>query len=307
MTVLLTGATGFLGSRLLEQLLNCGKEVIAIKRSSSSFTRLYSVQQHPRLHLFDIDLHDPETLFAQWPVDTIIHTATDYGRSATPLSSILEANLLLPMRLAELGQKFGIRCFINTDTFYTKNLCSYSNLASYSLSKRTLRQWLDPLGSTLNVYHVRLEHVYGPFDSSTKFVEHVVQKVAVEQVPQLALTHGHQRRDFVFLDDVVQGFLILVDAKPKEASGVEDFEIGMGRSMQVRKFVSLVKEISRSHTELRFGDINYRDDEIMNSKADTARMINLGWRPLVEPSDGIQRILSAYGVFDATVLAQGDQ
>lgn len=304
--ILLTGSTGFLGSRLLERLLNRGEEVIAVVRSSSSLARLQSVQEHPRLHLFDIDSHDPQALFAQRPIDTIVHAATEYGRSSTPLSSILEANLLLPMRLVELGQKSGTRRFINTDSFFTKNARSYSNLTNYSLSKRMLRQWLDQLANSLNVIHVSLEHVYGPFDSATKFVEHVVQKVAVEQVPHLALTHGHQRRDFVFLDDVVTGFLALADAKRETRSGIEDFEIGVGRSMQVREFVMLVKQLSNSRTELGFGDIDYRADEIMDSWADTARMSDLGWRPLVEPSEGIQRILSAYGVPIATLAAKGE-
>lgn len=292
--IILTGSTGFLGSALLARLLARGDAVVAIKRSTSSTAKIQGLLDHPGLHLFDIDVDDPSSLFERYRVDTIIHTATEYGRGATPLYSILNANLLLPLRLAELGMQRGVRCFINTDSFFNKGGHSYSNLLNYSLSKKSLLIWLDKLAGELGIVNVVLEHLYGPGDSPSKFVEHVVRQVGVEQVPHIELTHGHQRRDFVFLDDVVAAYLKLVDYGRAQEFRFETFELGTGQSMQVRDFVDQIKTLSGSPTTLGYGDVAYRSDEIMSSHADISRLERLGWRPTVGAAEGIRRILENY-------------
>ena len=294
--ILLTGATGFLGSRLLARMLEQGHEVVAVKRSTSSTGKIEAVLGHPALHLFDIDTTDPIRLFERHGVDTIVHAATEYGRGATPLYSTLEANLQMPLRLAELGINHGVKCFINSDSFFNKANSSYSNLLNYSLSKKSLLIWLDKLSSRLKIINVVLEHIYGPGDSSSKFVESVVRQVAVDGVSRVALTHGHQRRDFVYLDDVVSAYLALVDYGRQHNFSFKTFGLGTGESTQVRDFVSLIKTLSGSATELGFGDIAYRSDEIMTSAADVSALRELGWTPTVSTEEGVRRILQAYGV-----------
>lgn len=293
--ILLTGATGFLGSRLLVGLLDAGHEVVAVKRSFSDADRIHVVLDHPSLHLFNIDIEDPKQLFERHPVDTIIHTATEYGRGNTPLYSILEANLLLPLRLAELGLHHGTRCFINSDSFFNKANSSYSNLLNYSLSKKSLLIWLEKLSSQIKVINVVLEHIYGPGDSESKFVESVIRQVAIQKIPHIKLTHGHQRRDFVYVDDVVRAYLKLIEYGRAHEFSLASFNVGTGKSTQVRDFVETVRDLSESSTELGFGDIPYRPDEIMNSFADTAPLRELGWEPAVSIDEGIRQILAWHG------------
>lgn len=293
--ILLTGATGFLGSAILAQLLKRGDEVVAIKRSSSSVDKIRAYLDYPSLHLADIDKKDPTGLFDHYQIDTIIHTATEYGRFEVPLYNILNANLVLPLQLAEIGMQRGVRTFINTDSFFNKGGNSYSNLLNYSLSKKSLLIWLDKLAGKLSIINVVLEHMYGPGDSPTKFVEHAIRKIGVERVPHMALTHGHQRRDFIYIDDVVQAYLKLIDYGRSEELRFETFELGTGQSIQVRDFVHQIKSIAGSNTVLGFGDIDYRPDEIMSSHADISRLERLGWRHSVSFETGIGRILAEYG------------
>lgn len=293
--ILLTGATGFLGSAILAQLLKRGDEVVAIKRSSSSVDKIRAWLEHPMLHLVDIDKNDPTHLFDRYKIDTIVHTATEYGRSGVPLYNILNANLVLPLQLAEIGMHRGARTFINTDSFFNKGGNSYSNLLNYSLSKKSLLIWLDKLAGQISIINVVLEHMYGPGDSSSKFVEHVIRKIGIERVPYLALTHGHQKRDFVYIDDVVKAYLTLIDYGRLEELSFETFELGTGHSTQVRDFVDQIKWKARSDTVLGYGDIEYRPDEIMSSSADVSRLERLGWSYSVSFEAGIERILDQYG------------
>jgi CDP-paratose synthetase len=294
--ILLTGATGFLGGRLLETLISNGHEVVAIKRSFSDTSRIEKLLNHDRLHVFNIDQVEPKKIFDQYPIDTIIHTATEYGRNETPVFRILEANLILPLRLAEIGIENGVKCFINTDSYFNKDHHSYSHLLNYSLSKKSLLIWLKQLSKRLKIINVVLEHLYGPYDSKSKFVENLIQQIAVKKVERIPLTHGHQKRDFIYLDDVVSAYLKAIDYGRSHEFTFKTLEVGTGQSVQVRDFAETIKAISNSPTVLGYGDMDYRADEIMDSKADISQLHELGWAPTTQMRDGIVKILAAYGV-----------
>ena len=77
----------------------------------------------------------------------------------------------------------------------------------------------------------------------------------------MELTHGHQRRDLIYIDNAVKAYLKLVDYGNSEDFELEEFGIWTGLSMQVRDFVGQIKLISGSQTRQGYGDIPYRYDE----------------------------------------------
>ena len=134
-TILLTGATGYLGSNLLKQLLQEGAfELVVLKRSFSNTFRIQDYLKN--VIMYDVDLTKLEDIFQKHRFDLIIHCATDYGRKNTPVLQTIEANLALPLRLLELGKQYGAQCFINTDTILDKRI------NAYSLSKNQIEEWL---------------------------------------------------------------------------------------------------------------------------------------------------------------------
>lgn len=294
--IVLTGATGFLGSNLLGKLLVNGYEVAATVRTNSSLARIEKWTGHKNIKLYNIEKTNPRSIFEENKIDAIVHTATEYGRGATAISKILEANLVLPIRLIELGIEHATSCFINTDSYFNKTGSSYSNLLNYSLSKKSLLVWLGQLSNQIRIVNVMLEHMYGSGDSRSKFVENLIQEIAVERIPRVHLTHGHQKRDFVYVDDVADAFMKLIEYGRTHEFTFKSFEVGSGESIQVRDFAQTIKKLSHSSSELGFGDIQYRSDEIMDSKADICAMAELGWSPSIGIQEGMSRILNCYGV-----------
>lgn len=129
MTILLTGATGFLGSHLLNALLENSYEVVILKRSFSNTKRIESLL--PRVKSYDIDLVDLEDVFNENKIETILHTATNYGRDGSSFFDLIQTNVLFPVKLLELAVKYNIKNFINTDTALN------SSVSNYSLTKKT--------------------------------------------------------------------------------------------------------------------------------------------------------------------------
>ena len=292
--ILLTGTTGFLGSQLLIDLLNKNYEIVALKRSFSNTERIRKVLGDKKLYLLNIDLIDIQEIFKLYSIDTIIHTATEYGRNETPMYKMVEANLLLPLRLAEEGVSKGVKTFINTDTYFNKGKGYYSNLLNYSFSKKSLMFCLSKISDKLKIINVILEHIYGPYDSDSKFVENMIQNIAVQRVSKLSLTKGYQKRDFIYVKDVVSAYLKLIEYGRTHKFLLETFELGTGQSTEIREFCERIKLLSNSPTQLAFGDIPYRVDEIMESKADISKLQKLGWEPTLSLSKGLEGILNKY-------------
>lgn len=281
--IVLTGGTGFLGSHLLRAFLADGRKVVLLKRSFSDTGRIADLMN--RVMVLDLDRQEPDRVFATGHVTAVVHCATDYGRRALDPYQVIEANILLPLKLLHLAHKHRVARFINTDTVLDKRV------NHYSLSKSQFVQWLRAYAASLVCVNVALEHFYGPEDDATKFVPFILRCLLRDE-PEIALTPGEQKRYFVHMDDVVAAFQLILDHTTSVASGYYPFEVGSERAVSIRTFVELAKHLTgNDRTELRFGAIPYRENEVMDPAIDLSSLAALGWRPQVELGEGLARTI----------------
>ena len=283
--IVLTGVTGFLGSQLATALLAQGYTVLGLKRRSSSLHRLAGVLPH--LTLIDVEETDFDSLFCDHgEVHAIIHTATSYGRNNESVSEIFAANTAFPLRLLDAGSRAGVHAFMNTDTILDK----YLNL--YAFSKNQLLEWghFFALHKKITFWNLRLEHVYGAGDDATKFTAHIVNS-CLSNVPEIQLTLGEQRRDFIYIDDVVSAYLLLLKEIQGAPPALREFDVGSGTSVSIKEFVTLVRNLTGSTTELNFGALPYRDGEVMHSVANVEPLIALSWHCEYDIEAGIRKLL----------------
>lgn len=282
-TVLITGGTGFLGSFLLKKLVELGNRVVLVKRSNSDTSRVAGLAGE--ITAYDIDRESPATIFREHRIDTILHCATNYGRGTVDPSTVLEANLFLPLTLLELGSRNGVDCFINTDTILDKMV------SNYSLSKAQFKEWLRLYSSKTRCINVALEHFFGPGDDRTKFVTFIIRSL-LEGQKRIPLTAGEQKRDFIYIDDVVNAFAAIMANNSGAGNGYFHYEIGSGEAMSIRDFVHTVSRLTGDGgTLLDFGALPYRDNEVMASVADVSAVRNLGWNPAFSVEDGLRRTI----------------
>lgn len=291
MKILITGVTGFLGSHLAKSFVEKGFSVIGLKRESSSTLSLKGI--HGELHLYNREA-GLENLFNQHSdIDVVVHTATCYGRRGV-LSEVMEANVMLPLRLLELCTSNTSCVFINTDTYFSKASNDYDYLADYTFSKVVMRKLGQQFAVENNVkfINMQLEHVFGPNDGGAKFTSNVFQKL-LANVNQLELTAGEQQRDFIYIDDVVDAFLTVVSTPSIMSSkGVCSFEVGTGKACSIKDFVGKVKDVLQSETDLGFGVLPYRKNELMHSVADTSALQRIGWVSKISLEDGIKKTIA---------------
>jgi nucleoside-diphosphate-sugar epimerase len=220
-TILLTGGTGFLGSHLAKRLVYEGFDVIIIKRSTSKLSKLSPLESIiNQVRFYDLDSIDIEKIFQENVIDIIIHCATNYGRFAVPPTDIIQANLFLPLKILQIAENYPVKTFINTDTILDKRV-SY-----YSLSKKHFLDWLYLFSQKMVCISVALEHFYGPFDDRSKFVSKIILDL-LHEVDFIDLTLGEQKRDFIYIDDVVEAFMTLVNFSFDVPNNLYRYEIGL--------------------------------------------------------------------------------
>jgi nucleoside-diphosphate-sugar epimerase len=282
--ILLTGGTGYLGSKILKKLVDNGYNIILLKRSFSNSVRIKEYLN--KIAIYDIDLIPLETIFSEnTTIDTIVHCATNYGRGENDPLHVIEANLLLPLKLLELGKKYHIKCFINTDTILDKRI-NY-----YSLSKKQFKDWLFVYKQEYTCINVALEHFYGSGDDATKFVTYIVHNL-LKNVDKIDLTNGEQKRDFIYIDDVVTAFVKIINSLDNFGQDFYEFEVGTTHTLSIKEFVKLVKQLSgNKHTFLNFGAIPYRENEVMNYYVDTSEISKLGWKCNNTVEEGIKKMI----------------
>lgn len=284
--VLLTGATGFLGSHLLEALLNQGYSAVVLKRSTSNLWRIEHLVG--RYKSYDVDNQSIEQAFKEQRIDFIMHTACHYGRKSGALSEVVDSNVLFGLKVLELAIAHQVSTFINTDSLLPRDL------NPYSLSKKQFVDWLRKESSKIQVINLKLEHMYGPKDDQIKFIAWLISQLK-NKAPQINLTSGIQKRDFIYVEDVVSAFLCVLQ-NSEGLSIFSEFEVGTGDSIELRAFVESLKQAferlyGSTNTKLNFGAVPYRQGEIMELKVDNQALQQLGWQPKVSLMKGLEHSL----------------
>lgn len=286
MRIVLTGVTGYLGSNLAIALLKHGHSVIGLKRGSSSTNRINNIIDS--LTLVDIERINFDSIFHEYGrIDVIIHTATNYGRNNDTIVDIFNANTFFPLCLLDAGAKAGVHGFLNTDTILDK----YLNI--YAFSKNQLLDWgrFFAIREKIAFWNLKLEHFYGAHDDPAKFTAFIINS-CLSNIPEIQLTPGYQRRDFIYIDDVVSAYLTLLDEIHVSPLGFKEYEIGSGVSIPIRDFVSLVKKLTGAITKLNFSALPYRDGEVMYSAANIIPLRELGWHCKHDIETGIIKLLA---------------
>ena len=259
-TILITGATGYLGKNILPKLVGAGYTCLSVGRSNANLVSL-------------------EKIFKENKIDCILHLATSYGRKQESLIDILEVNLNLPVRLLNLAMKNGVKLFINTDTV----LLPQTN--AYALSKAQFREWglFNSQYQKTKFLNIRLQHMFGPDDDEAKFTSFIIRS-CLRNEPKIELSEGYQKRDFLYIEDVVSAYMHLLKLPDFSFGYFEEFELGSGNAISVREFTYRVHELTASTSELEFGN---KAADIIDYVADITKLKQLGWSPQFSLNRGL--------------------
>ena len=288
--ILITGATGFIGSHLTRQLAASGNEIYILLPPGAGLDRISDVSAS--LHVIPGDVLIPEDVtacLAEARPDLCYHLAW-YVEPGKYLSSEmnldhLEAGLRLARQLAAAG----CRKLVATGTCFEYDLARRGGGARervseesptaprslYAACKRSLQQVLEQFSalSGMAVAWPRLFYQYGPFEDERRLVPSII--LALLEGRSVALTPGEQVRDYLHVEDVASAIL---------ATGLGSLtgpvNIGSGIPVTVREIAQTLGRISKRPELLDLGARDYPPDDPRFVCADNRKLVGAtDWSP----------------------------
>ena len=278
--ILVTGASGFIGKYLCQELNERGHEINA----------LFSIHG---------DISDAHTLDSfNGKVDKVIHLAasTFVPDSWQNPDEFFKVNALGTMRVLEFCRKNNSSLIFISAYLYgipDKVPTSETELPKpnnpYAFSKYIAEQARHFYASYLNVPSliIRPFNVYGPGQPAHFLIPTIINQVLYNQ--EITLLDLNPKRDYIFIDDVVNFINNAVDAKLKNA---EIVNIGSGVSYSVGELVRIIQKIAGTNLPV-FSKNEVRFQEISDVIADVNKAATLfGWKPKTSIEIGLEQCVS---------------
>lgn len=300
--VLVTGASGFIGSHLVKRLVDLKAQVTIIKRAASSIWRLESVIKN--LKVIEVDLlqeSELRKLLRNHHFQVIFHLAavTDHDRSVKLLQNSFSNNMSGTLNLTRCFFNRRIKAFINVGTCeeYGNNVTPFHEqqreqpVSPYSASKVAVTHCLQMLYRIFGFPSVTVRPflTYGPGQISNQLIPYCISQ-ALQGLP-IYTTAGDQTREFHYVSDIVSG--ILLAATQKKTPG-EVIDLGTGKEYKIKDVVKLILQLTHSSSPWyikvpnRLGEVDR-----FYCRGQKARQL-LGWKPHVVLKDGLTETIIWY-------------
>jgi UDP-glucose 4-epimerase len=296
--ILVTGGAGFIGSHIVDMLIEAGHNVTIVDNLITGRREL----ANPRARLHVIDIRDAElgAVFDAARPDIVVHAAAQVSVSRSVADPVADAsvNVVGTITLLEHCRRARVRRVVyistggaaygDTDVIPTPETHPTRAMSPYGISKvaaeRYVELWRDLTGAECVV--LRLANVYGPRQNAEG--EAGVVAIFIERVlagrPCVVNGDGEQTRDFVFVGDVAAAVVRAVE-RP-HAGGI--FNISTGRETSVNELLNELRKIFDVSVVSEYGPP--RSGEQRRSVLDPRHAANhLGYRPSASLIEGLRR------------------
>jgi UDP-glucuronate 4-epimerase len=320
MSILVTGAAGFIGSHVARALLARGEQVLGIDNFSDYYdpalkrARLKPLRENDGFTFLDADISDRETtlgLAGQHPgLDRIVHLAAQPGvhRSLVDPYVYVQTNVMGHLVMLELARRLpGLRHFVyaSSSSVYggnRKQPFAVSDRVDHPISLYAATKRTDELMTEtythlhgLRATGLRYFTVYGPW-GRPDMAPYIFARAILAGTP-LALFHrGEVKRDFSYIDDIVAGTLAVLD-RPAEQPGHRLYNLAAAHSENVRSFIAQFEKAFGKSARIELKPAPPGDmPETSADVADTMR--DFDWQPKVRIEQGVPKFVEWFKAYN---------
>jgi dTDP-glucose 4,6-dehydratase len=304
--ILVTGADGFIGSHLTEELIRRGHEVRAFVLYNSFNSWGWLDQSAPEikksLDIFSGDIRDPHGVkAAMHGCDVVLHLA---ALIAIPYSyhspdTYIDTNVKGTLNIVQAARELGITKVVHTSTSEVYGTARFVPITEehplqgqspYSASKigsdQIAMSFYSSFGTPVSV--IRPFNTYGPRQSARAVIPTIITQIA-NGARKIKLGSLHPTRDFNYVADTVSGFIAVAES---DQSVGEVINIGSNYEISIGETVAMIADIMNVAIEIETDDVRLRPDksEVERLWADNQKALALaGWRPEYAGKDGLRR------------------
>lgn len=296
-TVIVTGATSFIGVHIIKEYLKNNCPVIALVRPNSK--NLDRLPKNNLLTVIEIHMEEIETLIEKIEInkiDIFYHLAWEGVRIPDRDDKILQnRNYTYAIKTMKVAIKLGCNTFIGAGSQAEYGKCvdkideSYEAkpISEYGKAKLKTYETLRKMAKHNKIKFIwaRIFSVYGIYDYKETMIMSTLAKMKRNE--SIQLTSCIQSWDYIFVEDLACAMYLLANTSCME--GI--YNIASGESRALKEFVIDMKDICKSNSELQFGAIPYGNEGAISFEPIVDKLKqNLGWSCKVNFKDGIKRI-----------------
>ena len=314
--VLVTGAAGFIGSRVCALLHQDGRQVTGVDNFNDAYDvqlkmwRWVQLENLPglELHRLDINADALERLFERHarvtkstPFDAVINLAARAGVRASVENprAYVEANVSGALNVMEMCRKFGVKkCVLaSTSSLYGKNhptpyredMNTDEQLSPYAATKKAA----EAMAYTYHFLHkldisvLRYFTVYGPAGRPDMTPLRFVQRVREGRTITI-FGDGSQSRDFTYVDDIARGTISAM-----RPVGCEAFNLGSDEPLKLREMVGLIELLTKQKAVIEYKPWHPADMPATWADISKAKKM-LEWKPLTTFTQGMRKLVEWY-------------
>lgn len=302
MKVLVTGGAGFIGSHVVDRLVEEGHNVVVVDNLSTGKRK--NVNRAASLYKIDIQSWRLERVFRNERPNVVLHLAAQMNVRRSVAEPVFDAqvNILGTMHVLQQAVQHGARKVIfassggaiygEQEMFPASESHTTNPMSPYGISKLCGEHYLSYYHriSGIQVVSLRYANVYGPRqdpEGEAGVVSIFIQKMLNGEQPVIN-GNGRQTRDFVFVEDVAEASLA---AMGQESQGV--FNVGTGGETSVNELFRVLVELTGSTCKEVHGPA--QKGEQMRSAIDPAKIKQvLGWEQKVDLREGLKRTVAYF-------------
>ncbi len=309
--VLVTGASGFIGSHLVEALVGEGATVRALahynSRNDAGLLRRLPPDVQREVDVFYGDLKDPWSVHqAMEGTETVFHLGALIGIPYSYVNpyDVVQTNVLGTYHVLAAARDLGVGRVVHTSTSEVYGSAQYVPIdenhplqgqSPYSASKIGADKLAESfyLSFELPVSTVRPFNTYGPRQSARAVIPTIITQALTQDFVKLGALYP--RRDFTYATDTAAGFIAAAES---DATVGQVVNLGTGDDITIGELVDLVVELIGRDIEVRSdqGRIRPEGSEVVRllSNNQKAKAI-MGWEPRVGFREGLERTISWIG------------
>jgi nucleoside-diphosphate-sugar epimerase len=287
MKILITGATGYIGSHLVNALKE-KHEIHVLVRPSTN------VNDFEHTFCFENNIAVLHSYIEEHQIEGIVHLASLFlsSHKDTDIKNLIDSNIYLGTAILEAAQKTNMKWFLNTGTFwqhYIPDTQEYNPVNLYAATKQAFIDVAKYYTQTSNVKFVTLKicDTFGPNDTRSK-IFNLWNKIA-ESGETLMMSPGEQYIDMLYIDDIVSGFIHLINLLSSHGEVESNYALYAEKRYKLKDLAILYQNITGMKLNIQWGGRTYREREVMEPWKMGNRLP--GWKSEIPLNEGILKII----------------
>lgn len=293
--IIVTGATGAVGSAVVRRAIENGMDVTCIVHQGSK--RLGNLPQSDKVHIVECDLHDYRTLSLDGQYDAFIHLSWEktFGASRDD-AEVQTRNIQYTLDAVQLAHRCGCSVFVGAGSqaeYGVQSVDLTPDLpvkpeSGYGIAKYAAGKLSAMLCKNLGMRQcwVRILSVYGPNDGENSLISYLIREFMAGNSPQL--TKCEQMWDYLYADDAADAILAVAE---KGVDG-KAYPLGSGNGRRLSEYVEDIKNVINPTIAVQFGVKDYYPHQPMHLVADVSDLtLDTGWKPMFTFIEGIKRFI----------------